>query len=135
MDLIPFGWDPFFGENFPAFPSFFKSSFPKIDVQETGTHIVVIADVPGVNPKNVEVKVSADSLHLSGKGHEEKETKGKNFYRKERSHHSFERVIPLPCPVKEDGIKATVKNGTLTVSLPKKHPEALKMKKIPVEEE
>lgn len=135
MHLTPFGWDPFSGEDLPSLPSFFKGSFPRVDVQETAQHVIITADIPGVDPKKVNVEISADTLKLSGTAHEEKEQKGKNFYRKERSSHSFERVVHLPCRVKESETKANAKNGVLTITLPKVHPEAPKMKKIPVEEE
>lgn len=135
MHLTPFGWDPFSGENFPSFPAFFKGAFPKIDVQETAQHVIVTADIPGVDPKKINVEISADAIKLSGTAQEEKEQKGKNFYRKERSSHSFERVVPLPCRVKETEAKANAKNGVLTITLPKIQSEAPKMKKIPVEEE
>lgn len=136
MDLIPFGWDPFEGMHMPAFfQSAFKGSFPKVDVKETAKDVVVIADIPGIDPKKVNVEIGESALRLSGQVEHEKESKEKNFYRKERVSHSFERVIPLPCPVASEGVKATSKNGTLTITLPKKHPETFKSKKIPIEEE
>lgn len=135
MDLIPFGWDPFLGENFPFAPMPMRQNFPKVDVQETAKDIVIIADIPGIDPKKINVEITGDSVKLSGAVEQEKEEKGKNFYRKERTSQSFQRMIPLPCPVNAEGVKAISKNGTLTVTLPKKHPEELKMKKIPVEEE
>jgi len=104
-------------------------------VQETAQHVIVTADIPGVDPKKVNVEISSGAIKLSGSTQEEKEQKGKNFYRKERSSRSFERVVPLPCPVKESEAKANAKNGVLTITLPKVNPEAPKMKKIPVEEE
>lgn len=130
MDLVPFGFNPF-GENSP----FFQGGFPRIDVQETAKDVVVIADMPGIDPKKINVEIGDKSIKLSGSVHEEKESKGKNFYRKERSSQSFERIIPLPAPVKSDGVKAVAKNGTLTITLPKQHPQEVKMRKIPVEEQ
>lgn len=131
MDMIPFGFDPFSAEG-SLFQ--FKAAFPKVDIKETNKDIIVVADVPGVDPQKVNVEVSETSLKLSGEVSREKESKGKNFYRKERSTHSFERVIPLPCPVKNEDVTALAKNGTLTITLPKKHAQEPKMKKIPVEE-
>lgn len=111
-----------------------SSFFPKIDIQETGKEIILTVGIPGVDPKNINVEVNANSVKISAEIHDEKESKGKNFYRKERMSHSFHRVVPLPCPVREDSVKATAKNGTLTIILPKKHPVEIKMKKIPIEE-
>lgn len=124
MDLIPFGADPF-GQGF---------QFPKIDIKETTKDIVVVADIPGVNPKKINVEVSESAVKISGTSEYEKETKDKNFYRKERSTQSFSRVVPLPCLVKSHGVKAVSQNGMLTIVLPKKNPDTPKMKKIPVEE-
>lgn len=116
MDLIPFG------------------GASKINLQETPTDVIIVADIPGVNPKKIDVQISRDTVKISATTEEEKETKDKNYYRKELSVHSFQRVVPLPCPVKSDGVKAVAKNGTLTIALPKEKPQELKMKKIPVEE-
>lgn len=137
MDLVPFGWDPFGGIMQSPFPHpfSFKADFPKVDVQETGKEIVVTADIPGIDPKKVNLEIGENAVKLSGEASHEKETKGKNFYRKERSSHSFSRLVSLPCPVKSEGVKALAKNGTLVITLPKKHPvEGPKMKKIPIEE-
>lgn len=125
MDLVPF---------LPQMPGMFGQNFPKVDVKETAKDIVVIADVPGIDPKKVKVEISESTVKISGTVEQEKESKGKNFYRKERVSHSFERIIPLPCPVKHEGVKAMAKNGILTITLPKKHEDQPKTKKIPVEE-
>ena len=109
---------------------------PNVDVKETPKDVVVVADVPSVDPQKIICEVmNGNALRISGSVEEEKETKGKNFYRKERSTRSFQRVIPLPCSVKDDGAKAVTKNGTLTVTLPKLKEEPFKGKKIPIEEE
>lgn len=125
MDLIPF----------PQMPGMFGQNFPKVDVKETAKEVVVVADVPGVAPQKVNVEISESAVKISGTVESETETKDKNFYRKERVSQSFSRVIPLPCLVKHEGVKATAKDGTLTIVLPKKNEEQQpKMKKIPVEE-
>lgn len=114
---------------------FFKSTFPKVDIKETNADVVVIADIPGLEPKKINVEISATAVKFSGEVHEERESKGKNYVRKERTSHSFERIIPLPCAVLNDKAKAVAKNGVLTITLPKQTPEAPKMRKIPIEEE
>lgn len=135
MDLIPFGWDPFEGTNFPSAQfSASRGNFPKVDVQETNKDVVLIADIPGFDPKKVNVEITADSVKLSGSISHEKEIKDKQFYRKERSSQSFSRVVPLPCPVKENEAKAVSKNGILTITIPKQHTDKPKGKKIPIEE-
>lgn len=134
MDLIPFGQDPFAGM-FPAIPQFFKAPFPRVDVQETAREVIVTADIPGIDPKKVDVEIAQDYIKISGTVQTEKETKNKNFYRKERTSQSFHRVIPLPCLVLENEARAVAKNGMLTIKLSKKRlAEPKKMRKIPVEE-
>ena len=107
----------------------------KVDIRETNTEIIVRADIPGVDPKKVEIQVGENEVRISGHAVSEKETKGKDFYRKERKSYSFNRVIPLPYPVKNNGVKAATKNGVIVITLPKKFPQELKMKKIPTEEQ
>lgn len=120
MDLIPFGSNP----------------FSKINIKETEKDIVITIDVPDIDPKKTLVEVDENFIRLSGSGQQEKEEKGKGFYRKEHSSHSFQRVIPLPCPINADKVKAGTKDGILTIILRKKYPaQPIKMKKIPVEEE
>lgn len=120
MNLIPFGSDP----------------FPKIDIKETAAEVIVTADVPNIDPKKILVEVGEDFIRLSVSSKQEKEEKGRGFYRKEHSSQSFERIVRLPCAVLSDNVKAGTKDGILTVVLSKKHPlETVKMKKIPVEEE
>lgn len=141
MDLIPFGgFDPFkqFSSflRWDPFTAFSGEFYPRVDVKETDKEVIVEADIPGIDPKQINVEVGENSVKISASVKEEKEEKGKHFYRKERSSHSFHRMIALPCPVKEAGVKAASKNGILTITLPKKHPEIThKMKKIPIEEE
>jgi HSP20 family protein len=103
---------------------------PQIDVAETDKAIVVKADIPGVDPKDVEVIVRDNALILRGEKKEEKEEKHKGYHRTERYVGSFFRTIPLPSGVDEGNIEATSGKGVITVTIPKK-PEA-QSKKITV---
>lgn len=134
MELVPFGWDPFgFGGMVPS--SFFHSTFPKVDVQETDKEVIVTADVPGMDSSKISVEAEGNLLIISGSSEQEKEKKGKKFFCKERYSKAFHRTIMLPTGVKQDGAKAITKNGTLRVTLQKIQPTSVKTKKIPIEEQ
>jgi HSP20 family protein len=90
-----------------------------LDLSETDQTFEVRLDVPGVNPKEIDIQLNANVLTISGERSEEKEEKGKTYHFVERSFGSFSRSVSLPSPVKEDSIEARCKDGVLTVTLPK----------------
>lgn len=106
---------------------------PALDVAETDSAVIVKAELPGVEPKDVEVSLSGDVLLVKGEKKEEKEEKTKSFHRVERHYGSFERAVRLPSPVKPNEVEATFKNGVLTVTLPKAEEAKTKSVKIKVE--
>lgn len=120
--LAPFGG---FMEQYGAFN-------PRVDVTENDKEIKVAAELPGLDEKDVEVSLSNDMLTISGEKKAEKEDKGENYYRLERSYGSFQRVIPLPAEIEADKVEATFKNGVLQITLPKLHPGADVSKKIQI---
>ena len=101
---------------------------PPVDVVETDTAYELTADLPGINEKNIEVKLTQGGLTIKGEKQEEKEEKKKDYYLRERHVGSFERHFALPEGVDTDKIEASFKNGVLTVRLAKK-PEAVKPEK------
>ena len=102
-----------------------------MDVAETDDAVIVKAEVPGVDPKDIEVTLTGGVLTIKGEKREEKEEKGKRTHRIERAYGAFSRSIDLPEGVDPDNITAECKDGVLTVTLPKK-PEA-KARQIKVE--
>jgi HSP20 family protein len=104
---------------------------PRLDMSETDTAVVVNVDVPGIDPKQIDISVTGDTLTIRGERQEEKETKGKTFHRLERSYGSFCRSVGLPTSVDVDKIKATAKEGVLTITLPKR--EEVRPRQIKVE--
>jgi HSP20 family protein len=105
---------------------------PAVDVAETEKAYEITAELPGMDEKNIEVKVTDGSLTIKGEKQEEKEEKKKDYYLHERHFGSFERSFGLPEGVDADKIEAAFKKGVLTVTLPKR-PEAQKpAKKIEV---
>ncbi len=95
---------------------------PRVDVKETEDAIVVQAELPGVEEKDVEIEFADGMLTLRGekKQEREEEEKEKGYYLMERSYGAFLRRIPIPAEVDEDNIRAVFDKGVLTVTLPKK---------------
>lgn len=105
---------------------------PKLDLEEKDDKIVLTAELPGLTEKDVLVEVNKDYLTVKGEKKCSCEERNKNNFFSERSYGAFERAIRLPSEIVKDKIDAVVKDGVLTVTLPKS-PEAKKdVKKIPV---
>ena len=105
---------------------------PAVDIVEKDNAYEVMAEVPGLEEKDIEVTFANDVLTIKSEKQEEKEEKKKNYYLHERHFGSFERSFRVPEGVDTDKIAASFKKGVLTVTLPKK-PEAQKpAKKIEV---
>ena len=102
---------------------------PAVDIVEQDKSYEITAELPGMDEKNIEIKLSNGSLIIKGEKKEDKEEKRKGYHLTERHYGSFERVFNLPKGVDADKIDAHFSKGVLTVSLPKK-PEAMKPEKI-----
>jgi HSP20 family protein len=103
---------------------------PSVDIHENESELVLSAEVPGIEDKDIEIEIENNTLSIKGERKIEKETKEENYHRIERSYGSFYRSFTLPTNVNQDNIKAEYDNGVLRISLPKK-PE-LKSKKVKV---
>lgn len=112
---------------------FSKKWGPHVDVSETADEVVVKAEIPGVNPKNLDVSLSEDLLTIKGEKREEEKKEGENYFRMERSYGSFSRSIQLPATVDLERVKATGKDGVVTIKLKKK--EESKGRKIEITSE
>ena len=93
---------------------------PAVDIYETENELVLKADVPDVDPKDVGIQLENGTLTLKGERKFEEERNGKGFHRIERSYGKFVRAFSLPDTVDAEKVKADYKNGVLTVTLPKK---------------
>ena len=105
---------------------------PAVDVYETENELVLKADLPDVDPKNVEVQFENGTLTLKGNRKFEEEKNGKGYHRIERSYGSFVRAFSLPETVDPEKVKADFKNGVLTVTLPKSERSSPNVKRIAV---
>jgi HSP20 family protein len=92
---------------------------PAIDVVENDQEVTVRAEMPGIDPKNLDVSVSGNNLVISGEKKESTEQSGKDFYRSEIRFGSFHRSIPLPEGVDRENVEAQYANGVLTLHLKK----------------
>ena len=108
---------------------------PKVDVTENDKEIKISAELPGMDEKDIEVSLHNDMLTIKGEKKEEKEDKGKDYYRMERSYGSFLRTIPLPAEVETDKVEAKFKKGVLSITLPKTAKAVAETKKIAVKVE
>ena len=140
MSLIR--WDPF--REFNTLPSRFGGFFakdwnlpvsttawnPSVDIFENENEVVFKAELPGMNAKDIEVRLENNVLVLKGERHFEKEAKEENYHRVEREYGTFSRSFALPTPVNADNITAEYKDGVLKIVLPKK--EEMKPKPIKI---
>jgi HSP20 family protein len=106
---------------------------PSLDVAETKDSYVVKAEIPGADPKDIDISLSDGMLTIKGEKKEEKEEKEENYHLVERTYGAFVRSIQLPGEVQRDKIKAEYKNGILKVILPKSEEAKQKETKIKVE--
>ncbi len=108
------------------------AAMPPADVSETDNAYEITAELPGMDEKNVEVKVTNGVLTIRGEKQDEKEEKKKGYHMRERSYGSFERSFQVPDGVDADKIEANFKKGVLTVILPKSAEAQKAEKKITV---
>lgn len=128
-----YSWDPFdeirkmqeqmeqMMRAFPALESRYVSGAfsPLTDVAEEDDRIIVTTDLPGIDKENVELSVKDNYLVISAEKGKEEETEKEGYLRKERSTIRYYREVPLPEGITEEGATAQLKNGVLTVTLPK----------------
>lgn len=132
-------FDDFFSEDVPLMRRGSDRGFPiaafepKVDVSETDTEVRVSAELPGMEEKDINVEMDDTGLTVRGERKEEKEDKGKNWFRREQSYGSFLRSIPLPSSVDAANAKATFKKGVLSVTVPKREEEQAKRKTITID--
>jgi len=142
MKLIPREWEEFptmtglrrqMNRLLDYFPTAEEPGFewwPAVNVVETPETVVVTAEVPGLEPREIEISVVGDTLTIRGEKKFEREEKGKTWYRREIAGGQFTRSFTLPTSVDAEHVDATSKAGLLTITLPKR--AEAKAKKIEV---
>ncbi len=109
----------------PEFPFREGQWMPSVDVSETGKEIMVNAELPGMDAKDIDISVSGTVLTLKGERKREYEEKDENLYRIERRYGAFSRSIQLPAGVDPEKAEATYKDGVLKLTLPKTKEESI----------
>jgi HSP20 family protein len=104
---------------------------PAVDIFETENELVLKADLPEVDMKDIDIQLENGTLTLKGERKFEKEEKSQGYHRIERSYGSFARYFSLPDTVDSEKVQADYKGGVLTVTLPKK--EVAKPKSVKVQ--
>ncbi len=107
-----------------------RMTFPKLDIKEEDGNYVIMAEVPGFSKEEINIEVKDDLLTIFSEHKEEKEKEKEGYIYKERSNRSFSRSLRMPDHITSEEIKAELKDGLLTLSIPKKEPEPPKRVEI-----
>jgi len=97
-----------------------KGFMPAVDVRETDKEVLVEAELPGIDPKEVQVEIENDALHVRGERTHEEERKRGGYVHTERYYGRFERYLPLPDSIDKDKVEAAYKNGVLKIKIAKR---------------
>jgi len=122
----------FFGEGFGGALARRGDFMPKFEVTENVGKLVIAAELPGMTEKDVELTIDDGVLRISGEKRNERTEEAKGYYVSERSYGSFERAFALPDGLDLDKVAAEVKDGVLTVTLPKDETKHETVRKIDV---
>jgi len=134
------------GEMDRLFDSFFREPFggldwspwgagewtPAVDIAESDKELTVRAELPGIDPKDLEISVSGNQLVLAGEKKESSEREEKDFYHTETRYGSFRRVVALPDGIDTENVDAQYANGVLTLRLKKTAQSAAKRIEVKV---
>jgi len=105
---------------------------PRMDIYEEGNNVIAEVELPGVDPKDIDVEVKDNILRVEAKSEEKKEEKGKGYYRKEISAGYYKRAVPLPVGVIGEKAEANFEGGILKVVIPKKEVKKAEKKGIKI---
>tara|TARA_R100001369_G_scaffold866_1_gene2764 strand:- start:216 stop:677 length:462 start_codon:yes stop_codon:yes gene_type:complete len=136
--LTPFDkiFDQMMNKQFPAFQeevgvSFNQGAYPKVNIYEYDDRIGIMAEIPGLDRKNVSVEVEQNLMTISGDKHGF-DGDGAKCITRELKHSSFKRSFNLGDHLDGEDISASFKDGMLTISIPKKEPEVPKKKMVKI---
>lgn len=123
--FFPDGWRKELERWMEDWPSVFGPGFRslRVDVYETDEEVIVSCELPGLEKKE-DLKIDVERLQvtIAGQFRRGQEIKREQYHRQERYMGEFHRTVPLPAPVKSEGVKASYRNGVLEIRLPKEHP-------------
>lgn len=120
----------------PAWPETeigeFETISPHVDIFEEGNELVVKADMPGLDKRDIDISITDNALTISGERRKEEKVEKGNYFSYERVHGSFYRRFDLPSDVDTEKVKAHLENGVLEVRLPKTEEAKEKSRKISI---
>ncbi|HSL84602.1 MAG TPA: Hsp20/alpha crystallin family protein [Thermoanaerobaculia bacterium] len=123
--------DSVFGEGlYPSEDVSNRTWMPSVNIRETEQAFFVEAELPGLTKKDIDITLENNILKLSGERRFEKDTNEESYHRVERSYGSFLRTFSLPSQVNAESVKASFKDGVLTIEVPKA--EEAKPRKIAI---
>lgn len=115
----------------PRFGRRARAAYPPLNVWSSPDGLTIEAEMPGVDPQDVEISVVGDELSLRGKVNAQEPAEGETILRRERPAGEFQRTLQLPFRADTGAVKATHKNGILRISIPRSEEE--KPRKIAIE--
>ena len=92
---------------------------PAVELKDADNSLVLRAEVPGIEAKDLDVRVTRDAVAIAGEHRHETQESDRHYFRSEFRYGKFQRTIPLPTPVQNDNVAAEFKDGVLTLTLPK----------------
>ena len=119
------------GQDAPRFARRARAAYPPLNVWASADGLVIDAEMPGVDPQDVEISAVGDELSLRGKVNAQEPAEGETVLRRERPAGDFQRTLQLPFRANTGAVKATFKNGILRISIPRSEEE--KPRKIAIE--
>jgi len=121
QDEIKQVFDRFFNDTEADSSSVVTSQWtPRVDIKEEANRFVILADIPGVDPKDIEISMDKGILTIKGERRTEKKEEAERFSRVERMHGVFHRRFALPESANPENITASGRNGVLEISIPKR---------------
>jgi len=121
QDEIKQVFDRFFGDAESDQSNVVTSQWvPRVDIREEGDRFVILADIPGVDPKDIEIHMDKGILTIRGQRSAESKEDGPRYSRVERAHGVFYRRFALPDSANPEGITATGRHGVLEIAIPKR---------------
>lgn len=105
--------------NLFSVPAFLSANVPTLDIAETDKNLELRMDLPGMRPEEIDIRLSENTITISGERKTEAQEQGKTWHRSERHLGEFSRTVTLPCAVKNADVQAHYREGVLTVTLPK----------------
>ena len=124
-------WDRMIGDLSRGFSSM-GSGFP-VDMSETEEKVIIRADLPGIEKKNVSARIVDNTIVIDAEQQEEEREEDEDYFRQERRYGKLHREIPLPVEVDDDKVEARMEDGVLTIEVPKKEKNKRKGREVKID--